>query len=873
MPNKSQNININYKFNTAEIDKLNASVAKANQATNKLQQAATTGASAITREYQKSNKTILDMNNALTRLKSIIEVTSNPVALKKLIEEYKTLKKALDDAKKSAFGLGSELKKQGTEATSLSTKFGQLYGAVQTVVGAAVVKQVVSFTLEMARLAGNTEGVERAFNRAFPNAFSLLGDLRKATRGTVTDFELMQRTLQATNLGVAVEQLPQLFEFAATRAQQTGESVDYLVDSIVRGIGRKSPLILDNLGISAIRLKEKFGGAALAAQSVGDVTKAVAEIAGEEMSKMGGFVETSATKVDQLNVAWTNLRTNLSKRIDSSGIIDFFTEAFEGGAHALKTQKEINEETAKMRAAIEFQSLGEHQLAEERMKNGKIVKTNQQDLVNAIQNEIRERIKLIETGKVELLLLKQKFDQASHTKNNTAAEINANIKIREQIVQQGLNVKANLRFYEETIKLLRAQFNGLTDIDKAQIVTIKTLRDELKALQEQREEETSIGNKPELDRLQREILLLEDRILKIADNIKWQKQWDRAREESTLAAMNQAEAEKKFDDIIEGLNKKFADGIISFSTGDLIKLSSDEKFDTDALDEAIKELAVFGEEAVKGLNEMTPEWIIRIRLGFQGKGGETSDLQKMINEELVKLRNTAIDAGTDLLHAEVDAEANALKARLKQTEDYYSEQQLLAGDNERAKKELRLKEERETAKLRNDIARKEKQAARTHILIDIATGIAKALATYPWPYALIPAAAVALQGAAQLAIVNRAPANFAEGVIDLKGPGTAKSDSIPANLSKGESIMTAWETKHANQVLKDVRARKLDDRVLRDLRGGGRQQVQVLNDERIIKAIKEQKPPDVVKIGSTLYDVRKQTETYKKRIRNSSLSI
>jgi CRISPR/Cas system-associated endonuclease Cas3-HD len=214
-----------------------------------------------------------------------------------------------------------------------------------------------------------------------------------------------------------------------------------------------------------------------------------------------------------------------------------------------------------------------------------------------------------------------------------------------------------------------------------------------------------------------------------------------------------------------------------------------------------------------------------------------------------------------------------LKERLKQTQDFYDEQQLLAGDNEKAKQRLRLEEERATTKLRNDIARKEKQAARTHILIDIATGIAKALATYPWPYSLIPAAAVAIQGAAQLAIVNRAPSNFAEGVIDLKGPGTAKSDSIPANLSKGESVMTAWETKHANQVLKDVRARKLDDRVLRDLRNGGRQPAQVLNDERIIKAIKDQKPPDVVKIGSTLYDVRKQTETYKKRIRNSSLSI
>lgn len=35
---------------------------------------------------------------------------------------------------------------------------------------------------------------------------------------------------------------------------------------------------------------------------------------------------------------------------------------------------------------------------------------------------------------------------------------------------------------------------------------------------------------------------------------------------------------------------------------------------------------------------------------------------------------------------------------------------------------------------------------------------------------------------------------FKEGVIDLQGPGTEKSDSIPARLSKHESVMTAEET-------------------------------------------------------------------------------
>src|SRR5690606_13719608 len=112
--------------------------------------------------------------------------------------------------------------------------------------------------------------------------------------------QLMQRALQATKLGVSASKLGVLFEFAAARAQQTGESVDYLVDSIVRGIGRKSILVLDNLGLSASRLKEQFDGASIASRSVAEVTEGVAAIAEVELQKMGGYIETSKTQVDQL---------------------------------------------------------------------------------------------------------------------------------------------------------------------------------------------------------------------------------------------------------------------------------------------------------------------------------------------------------------------------------------------------------------------------------------------------------------------------------------------------------------------------------------------------------------------------------------------
>nr|MBA2648063.1 hypothetical protein [Legionella sp.] len=57
-----------------------------------------------------------------------------------------------------------------------------------------------------------------------------------------------------------------------------------------------------------------------------------------------------------------------------------------------------------------------------------------------------------------------------------------------------------------------------------------------------------------------------------------------------------------------------------------------------------------------------------------------------------------------------------------------------------------------------------------------------------------------------LALRNKLKSSgFKDGVIDLQGPGTATSDSIDARLSKGESVMTARETRDNMSLLKGIR--------------------------------------------------------------------
>jgi hypothetical protein len=54
-------------------------------------------------------------------------------------------------------------------------------------------------------------------------------------------------------------------------------------------------------------------------------------------------------------------------------------------------------------------------------------------------------------------------------------------------------------------------------------------------------------------------------------------------------------------------------------------------------------------------------------------------------------------------------------------------------------------------------------------------------------------------------------------VIDLQGPGTGTSDSIPARLSRGESVLTAEETRLYRPLLWAIRRRELEPQLARQL--------------------------------------------------------
>jgi len=166
--------------------------------------------------------------------------------------------------------------------------------------------KLIQFGNALVDLGGKAEGVRAAFNKL--NQPDLLKDLRKATAGTVDDLKLMQYAVRAENINIPLSTLASFFEFATKRASQTGESVDYLTESIINGIGRKSTLVMDNLGISAAELQAEVA-------KVGDFGLAAGNIIEKGMAKMGDVLVTNKQKAQSLGAAWTNIKTELGERL------------------------------------------------------------------------------------------------------------------------------------------------------------------------------------------------------------------------------------------------------------------------------------------------------------------------------------------------------------------------------------------------------------------------------------------------------------------------------------------------------------------------------------------------------------------------------
>ena len=229
----------------------------------------------------------------------------NPEAYGVLEQRLKDVSGRISELKQNAksFGeLASDDTVNGVLLGNLLTKGAELFGEKVREFKDSIA-ELINGGLEMAEQA---DGVTKAFNGL--NQEGLLDNLRKATKGTVNDVQLMTAAVQAKDFRIPLEDLGKYLEFAQLKAQQTGQSVDYMTNSIVTGLGRKSPMILDNLGISAAEISEKT-------KETGDFMKAVAEIVDTQLAAAGDTYISAADRAAQKTVELQNAQKALGDEI------------------------------------------------------------------------------------------------------------------------------------------------------------------------------------------------------------------------------------------------------------------------------------------------------------------------------------------------------------------------------------------------------------------------------------------------------------------------------------------------------------------------------------------------------------------------------
>lgn len=283
----------------------------------------------LKKQYSETSKEIRTLTDRIGEQTSKIDILD--MSMVQLKKQQKSLQKELDNTVQSlnpeAYGVLeqrlkdvsgriSELKQNAKsfgELASNDTVNGVLLGNLLTKGAELFSDKVREFTESIAELvngglemAEQADGVTKAFNDL--NQEGLLDNLRKATKGTVNDVQLMTAAVQANDFRIPLEDLGKYLEFAQLKAQQTGQSVDYMTNSIVTGLGRKSPMILDNLGISAAEISEKT-------KETGDFMKAVAEIVDTQLAAAGETYISAADRAAQKTVELQNAQKALGDEI------------------------------------------------------------------------------------------------------------------------------------------------------------------------------------------------------------------------------------------------------------------------------------------------------------------------------------------------------------------------------------------------------------------------------------------------------------------------------------------------------------------------------------------------------------------------------
>ena len=279
--------------------------------------------------YKDTGRQIRELSSRIQEQTRSLDI--NAMTMSQLKKQAKTLQKELDNISQSLnpqqyAALENNLQAVNSRIAELKTNakglkeiassdgfksffLGQLAAkGIETAVGwGKSLIGTLSASIEKGiELAETADGIVHAFNKIGTEDY--LQTLRDATKGTVSDIELMKAAVKAKDFRIPLEDLGKYLSFAQLKAQQTGQELDYMVDSIVTGLGRQSVQILDNLGLSSAEISEQY-------KKTGNFMKGVATIVEKNLAAAGETYISVADRAAQRTVDLENAQRSLGETL------------------------------------------------------------------------------------------------------------------------------------------------------------------------------------------------------------------------------------------------------------------------------------------------------------------------------------------------------------------------------------------------------------------------------------------------------------------------------------------------------------------------------------------------------------------------------
>lgn len=236
----------------------------------------------------------------------------------------KQLKPALDNINPA--GLTTRMMALGT---AVGTFVGQVaYDAVKRLGGALI--EITGRGITLAPIVDSFQSLARTVGQS---GDAMLAVSRTATKGLISDLDLMQAANKAILLGLPVtsQEFGTLAQTAVVLGKAMGQGATQSLNDLTTALGRSSPLILDNLGLTVKIGEANEMYAATLGKSSAELTEAekklafynaAMEAARKRVEDLGGLNLTLADRVQQARVAFGNFTDALGVAIAKSPVIN-----------------------------------------------------------------------------------------------------------------------------------------------------------------------------------------------------------------------------------------------------------------------------------------------------------------------------------------------------------------------------------------------------------------------------------------------------------------------------------------------------------------------------------------------------------------------